>query len=168
MTDTATQLPQGVHPRDNSVPVVPGSPLDADTPISLDAPLEAQGTPGTPPWSTANEEAFPVNQRSAHEWSANSYTLSSTVGPIQLAGRRKGQVSVTVWVPASAAHGIVISPLEGDIQQGAGVELDPGDSITLETEAAVWGGVIVGQTSGTANVVVLYNPPGGGLGLSAG
>lgn len=166
MTDTAT-LPQGVHPRDNSVPIVPGAQLDADTPISLDAPLESQGTPTTPPWSTDNEQAFPVNQRAASEWTANSYTLGSN-NPIQLSGKRKGQVSVTVWVPASASHGLVIAPNEGDLTQGAGIELDPGDSITLETEAAVWGAVIVGQTSGTVNVVVLFNPPGGGLGLSAG
>jgi hypothetical protein len=166
-TDFTTGLPPGVHPLDNSVPVVPGMPIDADTPINQDGP-GAQGKTRTAPWSTDNEQALPVYQRAASEWSANSYTLNSTSGPIQLAGKRKGQVSVTVWVSATASHGVVISPNQGDIQQGAGIELDPGDSITLDTEAAIWGGVIVGQTAGSVNVVVLYNPPGGGLGLSAG
>jgi hypothetical protein len=167
LTDFETGLPQGTHPLDNSVTVVPGVPIDSDTAINQDGP-GPQGFRTTAPWGTDNEEAFPVNQRAASEWSANSYTLNSTGGPIQLAGKRKGQVSVTVWVPSSATHGVVISPNQGDIQQGAGIELDAGDSITLDTEAAIWGGVIVGQTAGSVNVVVLYNPPGGGLGLSAG
>ena len=172
MTDTSTaldftaDLPSGVHPRDNTVPIIPGQVLAEPNPLDQ-ADLEAQGQRRNAPWSIDNEEAFPVNQRSASEWSGNSYTLSSN-NPIQLSGKRKGQVSVTVWVPSSACHGVVISPNEGDITQGAGIELDPGDSITLETEAAVWGGVIVGQTTGSVSVVVLYNPPGGGLGLSAG
>jgi hypothetical protein len=118
------------------------------------------------PWSTDNEQAIPVNQRAGSEWSANEYTLGIT--PIQLAGKLKGCVSTKIWVPSTASHGCVISPSEGDITQGAGITLSPGDSIELFTEAGVWGGVIVGQTTGTAYVVRIYNPPGGGLGLSAG
>lgn len=164
--DFGTSLPQGVHPRDSTAPVVPGMPLDQDTPIEQDGP-GPQGQRTTPPWSVENEEAFAVNQRAAHDWSANTYTLSATRGPIQLAGRKRGRVTVIVWVPTSASLGIVVSPDEGDIEQGVGITLSPGDSIELPTEASVYGGVIVGNTTGTAYVVELYNPPGGGLGLSS-
>lgn len=164
--DFGTSLPQGVHPRDASVPVVPGMPLDSDTSINQDGP-GPQGERTEPPWSVENEQAWPINQRAAHDWSANAYTLSSSRGPIQLAGRKRGRVSVIVWVPTSASLGIVISPDEGDIEQGAGITLSPGDSIELPTEASIYGGVIVGNTTGTAYVVELYNPPGGGLGLSS-
>lgn len=161
-----TELPQGVHPRDSSVPVVPGMPLDQDTAIEQDGP-GPQGVRTTAPWNVENEEAFPVNQRAAHDWSANQYTVNSTDGPIQIAGRLRGCLTTVAWVPSSAAEGVVISPSQGDIQQGAGVTLSPGDSIELPTEAAVWCGVIVGQTSGTVYVTRFFNPPGGGLGLSA-
>lgn len=164
--DFSTGLPQGVHPRDSTVPVVPGMPLDQDTPIEQDGP-GPQGQRTAPPWSTENEEAVPVYQRAAHDWSANQYTLSQSRGPIQLAGRRRGRSTVVVWVPTAASLGIVISPDEGDIEQGAGITLSPGDSIELPTEASVYGGVIVGNTTGIAYVVELYNPPGGGLGLSS-
>lgn len=167
--NTGTGLPQGTHPRDASAPINPstGQPPDGDTPITTDGPVAPQGVPTSPPWSTENEEALPVNQRAAHDWDANQYTLTSSRGPIQLAGRKRGRTTVIVWVPTAASNGIVISPTEGDIEQGAGVTLSPGDSIELPTEAPVYGGVIVGQTSGTAYVVELYNPPGGGLGLSS-
>lgn len=165
-TDLTAELPPGTHPRDASVPLVPGQAIDSDNAGIDGNALAEQGTRRSKPWGTDNESAFPVNQRSSSQWSANAYTLSGN--PIQLAGKLKGCVSTTIWVPATASHGIVIAPEEGDITQGAGVELDPGDSITLDTEAAVWGGVIVGQTTGTCQVVRLFNPPGGGLGLSAG
>lgn len=161
-----SQLPQGVHPGDRSAPIrTDGRPQESNSPVGGDDRLGAQGQRTVPPWNTDNEEALPVYQRSAHDWSANEYTLGTT--PIQIAGRLRGAQSTIIWVPTAAAHGCVISPSEGDITQGAGITLSPGDSIELATEAAVWAGVIVGQTTGTVYVVRLFNPPGGGLGLSA-
>jgi hypothetical protein len=160
VTDFTTPLPSGVHPNDRS------SPGARDDSLPGEGQLGPQGWRRQSPWNVDNEDAFPVNQRAASEWSANQYTLGTT--PIQLAGTRKGCVSTKIWVPSTASHGCVISPTEGDITQGAGITLSPGDSVELFTEAAVWGGVIVGQTTGTAYVIRLYNPPGGGLGLSSG
>jgi hypothetical protein len=158
-------LPQGVHPRDNSAPYVPGPGIDSNAPTHKDN-LGPQGQRRKPPWNTDNEEAFPVYQRAAHDWSANQYTVHSN-NPIAVAGRKKGRTSVVVWVPTTAAEGVLISPDEGDLTQGAGVVLSPGDSIELPTEAPVWAGVIIGQSTGTVYVVEYYNPPGGGLGLSS-
>jgi hypothetical protein len=162
-----TVLPQGVHPHDASVPLTPGVPIDSNA-LPGEGHLGPQGERRRPPWDVENEEALAVYQRSAHDWSARQFTVNSTSGPIQIAGRLRGCLSTVIWVPTSAAHGCVIDPTEGAIQAGAGVTLSPGDSIELPTEGAVWAGVIVGQTSGTVYVVRFFNPPGGGLGLSSG
>jgi hypothetical protein len=159
------ELPQGVHPGDRSVPLVPGQPVESNSPTAGDN-LGKQGQRRRPPWDTENEEALPVYQRAAHDWTANQFALASN-NPIQIAGRLRGAVSTVVWVPSSAANGVVISPNEGDITQGAGITLSPGDSIELCTEGAVSAGVSGGNATGTVYVVRLYNPPGGGLGLSA-
>jgi hypothetical protein len=165
--DFDTVIPQGVHPRDASVPVIPGMPMQGPDKVAGEGNLANQGQRTRAPWSTENEQAFPVYQRASHDWSANQYILASSSGPIQIAGRLRGVASTVIWVPTAASEGVVISPTEGDIQQGAGVTLSPGDSIELPTEAAVWAGVIVGQTTGTVYVARFYNPPGGGLGLSS-
>ena len=70
-------LPQGVHPLDRSVPHTPGTNPDHDTPISLTEP-GPQGITRPAPWSTDNETALPVYQRSAHDW--NVKVLSVEVG----------------------------------------------------------------------------------------
>jgi hypothetical protein len=160
-------LPIGIHPRDNTVPTTPGTPRlpPAGDSNTVDGrPLPAQGLRRLPPWNTDNEDAFAVNQRSASSWSAQRYTLNMST---QIAGRLKGNVSTKIWVPSGAASGVVIAPEQGDVDVGAGVTLNVGDSIELATEATVWAGPIPGQTTGTAYVVRLFNPPGGGLGLSA-
>lgn len=161
------ELPAGVHPGDQSVPVEGGQLVEPDKPPMGDP--GPQGRTRAAPWSQTNEEALPVNQRSAHDWTAESYTVNNVTGPITISGRKKGQKSVLVWVPTGSAHGVTISPNEGDIQQGAGIVLSPGDPLVkLDTEGPVWCGVISGQAAGgPVNVVTLYDPPGGGLGLSS-
>jgi hypothetical protein len=158
-------LPQGAHPLDKSVPTVPGQMVDTDK-VAAEGDLGAQGQRRKPPWDTENEQAVPVYQRAAHDWSANQYTLSAK-NIIQIAGRLRGCLTTVVWVPTAAASGCVISPDEGDITQGAGVTLSPGDSIELPTEGPVWAGVIDGNANGTVYVARFFNPPGGGLGLSS-
>lgn len=159
-------LPIGVHPGDNSVPLVPGQPLEHNQPVS---PVEpgAQGERRRPPWDTDNEEALPVFMRAAHDWSIRTFTLNSTTGPIVVASRLKGCQSTILWVPATAALGCVIAPTQGELNNGAGGTLNPGDSIELATEGPVYGGVIGANATGTLYVVRTFNPPGGGLGLSA-
>lgn len=167
-----SEIPIGVHPYDARSPLAANGQLPSEAPGEGDLYPGAQGDPGRRPWSTANVEAFPVFQRSASDWSANTFTLgpAATQEPIQLAGRRRGRVSVIIWVPTAATFGVVIAPTQGEVQSGgsAGVTLSPGDSIELPTEAAIWGASIGTNASGSANVVELVNPPGGGLGLAAG
>lgn len=159
----------GVHPQDQSVPITGGRLVEGDRPPGTGPDhLGPQGQRTKAPWSTENEQAIPVNQRSAHDWTANRYTVNAGQAPIQIAGRLRGAVSTIVWVPAASPFGVTISPDEGDVQQGAGVQLLPGDSAEIASEGTVWCYVIApNATGGPVQVIRTYNPPGGGLGLSS-
>ena len=120
-----TQVPTGVHPLDQSVPVgADGHLAETDKPPSSDGPAGAPSTRHKP-WHRANEDALPVFQRAAHDWTANRYTLQATDAPVQLAGRLKGSTRTVVWVPTGSAQGVLISPDAGDVQQGAGIRIEP-------------------------------------------
>lgn len=164
-------LPQGVHPLDRSVPHTPGTNPDHDTPISLTEP-GPQGITRPAPWSTDNETALPVYQRSAHDWNVKVLSVNSTQGPMQAAGRLRGCEATTLSVPTTLSDGttpkgVMFSSDEGELQQGLGAVLNPGDSVTIRSEGAVWVAVITNNTTGSVQVMRTYNPPGGGLGLSA-
>jgi hypothetical protein len=162
-------LPPGVHPGDQSVPIgADGSLVEHDKPPSSTGPATAPGT-NHKPWAQENADAFPVFQRASHDWAANAYTLQSTDAPIQLSGRLKGKLRTTVWVPTGSAKGVVVSPDQGDIQQGAGITINPGDPpLNIDSEGPVWAGVIPGQaTGGPVQVVTYFNPLGGNFGLSS-
>lgn len=162
---TFVGLPAGVHPLDNSVPITDPWP-PSETPISTtEPPTSAPTRPA--PWSIENEEALAVYQRAAQGGAVRQITLSATNPVVQAVGRLKGRVQVTLWVDSGATFGVAWGFNEGDVQQGVGVPLNVGDSVTLPCEAAVWIGLQSGQTTGRVNVLDLYNPPGGGLGLSA-
>lgn len=164
-------LPVGVHPYDARSPVAAGGQLPSEAPGEGDVYAGRQGEPGRRAFSTANTDAFPVFQRAASDWTSNRFTLgpAATQEPVQLAGRRRGRVSVLIWVPSSASFGVVIGPTQGEVQAGgsAGVLLVPGDSIELPTEGAIYAAADGTNASGTAYVVELFNPAGGGLGLAA-
>jgi hypothetical protein len=69
----------------------------------------------------------------------------------------------------NAGVGCLFGPDEDQLQQGlnaAGV-LNPGDSVTINTEAPVYIGCIGAAATGDVQAVVEFNPPGGGLGTGA-
>ena len=157
-------LPPGVHPMDPSQVWLGGNMPDA-----LAAPHDYAGAPhptGRAPFHNDNTEALAVYQRGDKEWSANRIVVdTNNSGTVQLIGRQKGRVGVTLSVPSSAATGIVFAPTEGEVLNSQSCPaLLPGDSITIPTEASVWAGVIGANTTGTVDVIATYNPAGGGLG----
>jgi hypothetical protein len=153
-----SNVPAGVHPYDPSGPAESPIPGERATP---------EHPRGNPPFHVENGAAFPVNQRAASNWAANTFNVNSGQSPLMVA-RLRGCVSTKIWVPTGATAGVQISPNAGDISQGAGVVLNPGDSIELFTEDGIWLGVIPGQANGTCNVVRVYNKVAGRLGLTAG
>lgn len=154
-------LPPGVHPRDPSAATA-ADPLAAP----YDLPGERAVERGRPPFPTENDAALPIFQRADHDWTGNRYQVdTNNAGTVQLCGRQKGRSSVTLVVPSAAAQGVVIGPTEDEVINNlSSPQLVPGQSLTLPTEAPVWAGVIPGQTSGTVDVYITFNPPGGALG----
>ena len=150
-----TTLPPGTHPQDPSV-LAGRVDFAAGPPVPLDT---AQGPPATGrrPWAVDNPEALGVFMRAAATWSANTITLSRT---LQIIGRQRGRTHVSLWVPSSAAAGVIVAPTEGEVDSGDGVTLYPGDSLAIYSEAPIYGGVIIGQASGTVAVVAYLNPAG--------
>ena len=150
MTDTAAitdQLPPGVHPYDQAG--------DEWSP-----PQGVQGQqwqPGRAPFSVPNANAVPVWQRATTDWSTAALTLNSTNGTQQIAGRVTGRMSVTIWVPGIASHGIQFSQDRGAVDNNAGTPLNPGDSVTINSEGPVYAGCQSGQTAGTVYVLDLFN-----------
>ena len=161
-------LPAGVHPGDASTAqeAVPGVPLDHEK--------GQQWRPGREPWGVDNEEALPVYNRAAHDWSPGQVWCNSTVnsGVQVVNGRQAGRASVTVWVPlldpnGNAPLGVMIGPTtESVIQGGIGcVVLNIGDSITIPSEGPVYAGCISGNSTGFCQYMSLTNPLGRGRDL---
>ncbi len=142
------------------------SPTPLDT-ADLDFPLF-----GRPQFDTENGDAVPVFQRAAHDWTSGALALNnnSQEGPVQIVGRQKGRLSTTLWVPAKDANGnvpngVTFASTEGELQNaGYPAVLNVGDSVTINSEAAVWCAVISGNTTGLVCFKTEYNPAGGELG----
>ena len=147
-----TTLPPGVHPQDRRSPTTPVVPT----------PTPAGEAPRTrPPFSVPPGRAMGVFQRASGDFSLNRFTInptSGTGGVVRAAPRTRGRVSVTVWVPSTASHGVVVAEDQGKAQLHSGAVLNVGDSITISTEAPVYVGLITGQTTGTFQVLELNNP----------
>ena len=154
MTQVDAQLGIGVHPYDPSVPM--NQPYNHEAPVNETPPMSTQ--PGRRAYDTRNSDALPVFERSSEKWSANTLVLNNAE-PLQVAGKQKGRKELILFVPNSATAGVVIAPDSGEVSMGGGVQLDPGATLTLKTEAAVWAGLISGQTTGTICVVATSNPP---------
>lgn len=157
-------LPQGVHPRDNSVPWGQGgheeSPVPADTPAGL------QASRGSKPWAAKPHEALGVFQRSSQQWATDFVALSANSGPREINGQ-KGRTSVTLWVPTTQLDGVtpvtigvIVAPTVGEVSQGIGVIVNVGDSIEITTEADIWIGPPKGQTTGFCQYMQFINPAG--------
>jgi hypothetical protein len=154
-------LPPGVHPNDPSV-AWSGGPLHEAPTVPPDRP-ETHYQRGQQPFSQDNSQALPVFERAAHDWTGNTWVLTQTR---QVAGRQVGRKSVTLWNKSSSATSVFFAPVEGEVDQGQALSLDPGDSITIPTEAPVYAGPGPLVASCTVQVMATYNPPGGGLGAN--
>jgi hypothetical protein len=165
-----SQLPPGVHPLDPSVPYS-GGPLHDPSTIPADT-AGYQYQSRSEPFGTDNDDALAFFERASHDWTGDTITLASTGSSpsVQLIGRQKGRKCVTLWCP-STGTAVCIAPTQGVCDQQfnsgiGGLILNPGDSVTINTEAPVWAGVLNGNTAGTVAFLAEYNPPGGALGAS--
>ena len=165
------QIPAGVHPHDRSIP---GDELArySDNPAHHDTPGNRYTT-GRKNFGTDNGEAFPVFERASSDFNAGRVSVGTSNGGTSIVvGRVRGRKSITIWIPttwtnpggtSTSPNGVTIGQTEGELQSGAGIQLNPGDSITIDTEAPVWAGLIPGKTTGVLQYLTTYNPAGGEL-----
>jgi|HubBroStandDraft_6_1064221.scaffolds.fasta_scaffold291133_2 hypothetical protein len=163
-----SNLPPGVHPYDPSVPYSGGELRD-----SQEVPSDTAGyryPTGRKPWDTDNEDALAIWERASHDWTGDTVTIGMPNPTLQLIGRQPGRKCITLWCP-STGTAVCIAPTQGVCDQQftsgiGGLILNPGDSVTINTEAQVWAGILNGNTTGTVAFLAEYNPPGGGLGTT--
>lgn len=152
-------LPPGVHPSDPSVPW-DGGRLDEDLTVPLDT-FGQKYDKGQKPWGTGNGDALPVWERASHDFTADTITVTVST---QIVGRQPGRKNVTLSVAATGVNGVIFAPTQGEVDQLAGITINPGESRTISTEAPVWAGPLSGNSTGTVQVMCEINPPGGSLG----
>jgi hypothetical protein len=143
----ADALPPGVHPLDQSMPAAEYVPGPAEQGKAY--------TQGRRPFATPNGEAVPVWQRATTDWSTFAFTSIS--GTVQIGGKVGGRFAISVWVPTTAALGVQIGALRSQCDNSGGTPLNPGDSVTIMSEAPVFAAPQIGQTTGTVYVMDFFN-----------
>jgi hypothetical protein len=83
-----------------------------------------------------------------------------------LLGRRVGRKYVVLSCPttyngASNTTGFQVSDTRAYVDANAGYQVNPGDSIEIDTEAPVWVGVLNGNSTGVVQWSEVFNPAGG-------
>lgn len=121
-------------------------------------------------FTIAHAESVPTWERATTEWTGTPTIVGQN--PVTLVGRRRGRRAVNLWVPtayvtttagAFTVLGVQIARSPSELAANSGLQLNPGDSITLGTEAPVYVQALPGQTSGVVFFTELYNDLGGPL-----
>ena len=114
-------------------------------------------------YDTANEQAIPTIQRAASSYSAKQFTASATA--TQMVGRRRGRRFIALSCPGTVTAGGVGSTPKGfawsyersDLDVGIGFQVNPGDSVTVESEAEIYVAALPGNTTGLVQYVEVYD-----------
>jgi hypothetical protein len=132
-------LPAGVDPYDRSEPIG----------ARFGATLAFEET-GQPAYRRGHRpSSLHTSERSAADWIAYSFVVPSGAGnSIPIAGYQPGRKSITLVCPASSANSVIINREQGILDQGQGLTLVAGNSVTLRTEGEVW----ALATTGTATL----------------
>ena len=122
---------------------------------------------------TRSTDAVPVIIRSAESYLLHWSGLKAYTGQaIQAVGVRKGRRAITFSVPATyldssgVSHttpGIVLSHSRANVEAGVGVQLNPGDSWRIDSEAAVWVGGLPGSTTYLYQAIETFDSPDGAI-----
>jgi len=147
--------------------------INVTSPIGLDHAGNQYQTAGKR-WSVDNADALAVFERASGKFTAGQIVVNSYNGGTSIVvGRQKGRKNVTVSVPStytaadgtsSTPNGVAIAEQEGELQLiNGGFQLNPGDSITISTEAPIWAGLLPNKTTGLVQYLVEYNPTGNDL-----
>lgn len=123
-------LPPGVDPYDRA------EVLTADFGAGLVVPRE------TGPAQYQRRERKPslhTSERSATDWLSYTFQVPAGSGnSIPIAGQQPGRKSITLVCPSTSANSILVNSKQGIVDQGQGLTLPAGSSVTLRTEGEVW------------------------------
>ena len=114
-------------------------------------------------FDVVNEQAVPVYERASSAFSAQQFTVSAT--PVQMIGRRRGRKYVALSCPSTITAGGVGSTPKGfawshersNLDVGIGFQINPGDSVEIDSEAEVYVAALPGNTSGVVQYLECYN-----------
>lgn len=118
-------------------------------------------------FDTDNATAVPVWERASTSFAASSQAIGT--GTTKLVGRHKGRKSVVLSVPVtittsagtSSPKGIQFAHDPNLVDTNAGFQLNPGDSVQIDSEAEVFVGVLPGNTVGYVQYLEIFNVSGG-------
>jgi hypothetical protein len=166
----SSDLPPGVHPLDKSTPW--HADFDANTAVAPDRPAPL-APPTRKPFGTENDEALPVFQRAAGDWTPQLVIVNSG-NPTTIVGRQKGRTFAYLWVPVSVVINGTVTATPAGICIGSSPEeatqnnvlLSVGDPpVPFPTEGSIYAAVQPGQSVGYVQVISFTSPPGGQLGI---
>ncbi|MDE1822634.1 MAG: hypothetical protein KGI98_17495 [Euryarchaeota archaeon] len=113
---------------------------------------------------TKAAEAVPVYERASEEIALGSQQVGTTA--LQVFPRRPGRKTLVISIPttfypvgstvASTPTGVQVAQSESVITSGLGYQLQPGDSVEIDTEGPVFVGPLPGQAQGTFQYVETY------------
>lgn len=122
---------------------------------------------------TRSTDAVPVIIRSAESYLLHWSGLKAYTGQaIQAVGVRKGRRAITFSVPTTytdsggTTHtppGVMISHSRANVEAGVGVQLNPGDSWRIESEAPVWVGGLPTATTLFYQAIETFDSPDGAI-----
>jgi len=124
-------------------------------------------TPAPPAPSPAeNRQAVPVFERSGSGWRRG---IAKPTGTQSLVGITRGRKYVVVTVPVtvtvggepSTPEGVQVAEDRTYLDTDVGFQLNPGDSMELDTEAQVWVAPLPGNDSGYVQFLEVFNPEPG-------
>lgn len=123
-------------------------------------------------FSVESHEAVPTFERAAT--SHNTRNLLVGVGATALVLRRVGRKYIVLSCPTTFTNyaGVTSTPLgfqvtddRAVIETGQGYQVNPGDSIEIDTEGPVFVGPLPGNTSAYVQYSEAYSVPGGPVGM---
>ncbi|MDE1881979.1 MAG: hypothetical protein KGI89_15705, partial [Euryarchaeota archaeon] len=111
-----------------------------------------------PSQSTPRRDSVPVVERATSSYSARGFQITNANPYVMLSGRRRGRKWITLAVPSSyiapggttssTPLGVMIAEDPNAIVAGVGYQLNPGDTLTIDSEAPIWAGVLPGNATG--------------------
>jgi hypothetical protein len=114
-------------------------------------------------FNVTNEQAVPVTERATSSYSAKNFTIGAD--PVMMIGRRRGRRTIAISCPGTVTKagtgttpkGFMFSFGRNDLDTGIGFQVNPGDSVTIDSEAEIWVAPLPGNTTGVVQYLETFD-----------